>query len=58
MDLNYLYLRHQVALSASTDAPSREARASHRGLAAGYAARIARLRATNGGLPLPMARVS
>lgn len=58
MDLNYLYHRHQVAVSAASSAKSLEARASHRGLAAAYAADIAFARATTGGLAMAGARVS
>lgn len=58
MDLNYLLRRHQMALVASTEALSKEARASHRGLATGYAGRIARFRADMGGAVLSGARVS
>jgi hypothetical protein len=41
MDFNYLYHRHQVSMFMSENAASDEARASHRGLARGYAAKIA-----------------
>jgi hypothetical protein len=41
MDFNYLYHRHQVSLFMSENAACAEARASHRGLARGYAAQIA-----------------
>ena len=41
MDFNYLYHRHQVALFMSEHAACAPARAAHRGLASGYAARIA-----------------
>jgi hypothetical protein len=59
MDLNYLFHRHQVALSASTGAASPEARSAHRGLARGYAGRIATVRASAGGSDTPTAaRVS
>lgn len=58
MDLNYLFHRHQLSLTASTVAASQEARAAHRGLSRGYAARIAALRATTGGRAMQTARVS
>ncbi len=58
MDLNYLFHRHQLSLTASTQALSAEARAAHRGLAMGYAARIALLRASTGGRATRTARVS
>jgi hypothetical protein len=48
MALNYLLHRHQVSLMRSEAAPTREARAAHRGLATGYAARIRELRADSG----------
>ena len=41
VDLNYLYQRHQVSLFLAVNAASNEARSAHRGLADGYAARIA-----------------
>ena len=42
MDLNYLTQRHRVSLAASIAATTPEARIAHRGLASGYAGRIAR----------------
>ena len=44
MDLNYLYRRHQVALFMADHAAGERARAAHRGLAEGYAERIAATR--------------
>ena len=41
MDFNYLYHRHQIALFMSEHADGAKAREAHRGLATGYAARIA-----------------
>jgi hypothetical protein len=41
VDLNYLYHRHQVSLFRAANAASNAARRAHRGLADGYAARIA-----------------
>ena len=58
MDLNCLFHRHQLSLTASTQAGSAAARAAHRGLAAGYADKIAALRASTGGRSAPAARVS
>jgi hypothetical protein len=43
VDLNHLLFRHQVSLARATTAASREARSAHRGLARGYATRIAAL---------------
>ncbi|WP_145118613.1 hypothetical protein [Sphingomonas sp. ABOLG] len=43
MDLNELYFRHQLSVVRATSAPTFEARHAHRGLAAGYARRIAAL---------------
>jgi hypothetical protein len=40
LDLNHLLFRHQVSLMRADAAASPEARHSHRGLAAGYAARV------------------
>lgn len=40
LDLNYLFHRHQLSLMLGHEAPSREARLAHGGLARGYAARI------------------
>ncbi len=40
MDLNYLYHRQQVSLYMAEHASCEESRAAHRGLLAGYAARI------------------
>ncbi len=48
MDLNYLLHRHQLSLMLANGAPSCEARASHRGLATGYARRIRETRADTG----------
>jgi len=45
MDLNYLYHRHQVSLFLATNGASDAARRAHRGLADGYASRIAAVRA-------------
>lgn len=42
MDLNYILRRHQLSLVAAENAVGSEARAAHRGLAHGYAARIRR----------------
>lgn len=42
MDFNDFYHRHQVSLFLSDNAASAQARAVHRALARGYAARIAR----------------
>ena len=50
MALNYLLHRHQVSLMRSGSAPSREARAAHRGLATGYASQIRALRADTGAM--------
>jgi hypothetical protein len=41
MDLNYLYHRHQISLFMAFNAACGKARSAHRGLAEGYAARIA-----------------
>jgi hypothetical protein len=43
MDLNELYFRHQVSVARAASALTCEARYAHRGLAAGYARRIADL---------------
>lgn len=51
VDLDYLFHRHQLSLTASTEAPSREARAAHRGLTIGYADRIANRDAVAVGSP-------
>lgn len=48
MALNDLLHRHQLSLMLAQAASSREARASHRGLATRYAARIRDLRADTG----------
>lgn len=45
VDLNYLYHRHQVSLFLATNGASDAARRAHRGLADGYASRIAAVRA-------------
>ena len=47
MDLNQLLYRHQVSLMRADAASCTEARLAHRGLARGYADRIARMRAEN-----------
>jgi hypothetical protein len=44
MDLNYLYHRRGVSLFLSRNAASEQARTAHRGLATGYAKRIADFR--------------
>lgn len=44
MDLNYLYRRHQIELFLAENAPSPQARATHRALVAGYASKIAEAR--------------
>ncbi|URW74546.1 hypothetical protein M9980_08125 [Sphingomonas donggukensis] len=49
MDLNYLYSRHQISVMRAAAATTREARSSHRGLAAGYARAIHDQRARFGG---------
>ena len=41
MDLNYLYMRHQVSVFMAEHAATVEARRVHRELADGYAERIA-----------------
>jgi hypothetical protein len=41
MDLNYLYQRHQVSLFMAENAPSKEARRTHREFAEQYATSIA-----------------
>ena len=41
MDFNYFYHRHQVSLFMSDNGTSAEARAVHRELTRGYAAKIA-----------------
>ena len=41
MDLNYLFHRHGQSLLMAQHAQCQQARAAHRGLAAGYAAEIA-----------------
>ncbi|QJU56375.1 hypothetical protein HL653_22065 [Sphingomonas sp. AP4-R1] len=48
MALNFLLHRHQVSLMREAQGASPEARASHRGLAAGYARRIGELSASSG----------
>jgi len=54
MDLNYLLSRHQLSLVRSTRAAGREARLAHRGLADGYAHRIADLQARSGATAAPL----
>ena len=44
MDVNYLYCRQQMELMRAEQAACPEARAAHRGLAEGYARRIAEAR--------------
>lgn len=44
MDFNYLYHRQQVALFMAVNAACGPSRIAHRGLADGYALRIAELR--------------
>ena len=41
VDLNYLYLRHQVSLHRAQHAACERSRGAHAGLAAGYARKIA-----------------
>lgn len=53
MDLNELYRRHQMSVVRAASAISKEARSSHRGLASGYAARIAAMQAY-AGAPAPL----
>lgn len=48
MDLNYLYYRQQVSVFMALNAACDRSRDAHRGLADGYALRIA---AARGGLP-------
>ncbi|WP_176472994.1 hypothetical protein [Sphingomonas lenta] len=48
MDLNYLLHRHQISLMRAGMATCGEAEFAHRGLADGYAARIAKFRAKLG----------
>ena len=43
MDLNYLLKRHQISLMQANSTDCREARVAHRGIARGYADRIASL---------------
>lgn len=50
MTLNFLLHRHQVSLMREAMGASPEARASHRGLAAGYARRISELSVGSGTL--------
>ena len=52
MEMTYLLKRHPLSLIASETAPSAEARFAHRGLAAGYAIRIASLRRSPGFIKL------
>jgi hypothetical protein len=58
IDLTYLVRRHQLSLAASTAAPSREARAAHRGLTIGYADRIASLNTASLNPAASLARVA
>ena len=44
MDLNYLYRRHAICLAMAERAACGASRASHLGLARGYAGRIAEAR--------------
>ena len=48
MDLNHLFHRHQVTSVLALRAACSASRAAHRGLAAGYAARIVRLQNDTG----------
>lgn len=48
MSLNYLLHRHQISIVRSEAGRTPEARAAHRGLAAGYAARIQSMRTQMG----------
>jgi hypothetical protein len=48
MDLNLLFHRHQVSIMRSAAAACPEARLAHRGLAVGYAERIALLQGESG----------
>lgn len=57
-DLNYLYHRHQVSLVRADRASCSASRASHRGLATGYALRIERMRADEPGTGPARMRVS
>jgi hypothetical protein len=47
MDLNYLYLRHQVSLFRARQASCARSRAAHCTLAQGYADRILDIRRAN-----------
>lgn len=58
MALNYLLHRHQISLARSAGAASAEARLAHRGLAAGYAARIRALRHQTGAAIVEPLRVT
>jgi hypothetical protein len=58
MALNYLLHRHQVAEVLSRSGASSGARASHRDLAAGYAAQIKTLREEQGATPVATHRVT
>lgn len=49
MDLNYLFLRHQVSLARAGTASTPEARDAHRHFAALYAARIGERQRALGG---------
>ena len=58
MALNYLLHRHQISLMRTRSGACPSARAAHRGLAVGYAARIQALRADLGATPMDVARVT
>ncbi len=58
MALNYLLHRHQISQMRSRSAASPEARVAHRGLAAGYAARIRAMRTALGGTAVELLRVT
>ena len=49
MDLNYLYHRRGISALLAANASCERSREAHRGLAVGYADRIARLIRSNGG---------
>lgn len=58
MALNYLLHRHQIALMQTRSGQCASARAAHRGLAAGYVARIQTLRSDLGAAPVDVLRVT
>jgi hypothetical protein len=58
MALNYLLHRHQLSVMQAGYAGSAEARAAHRGLAAGYARRIHDLRTESGAAKVEALRVT